>query len=106
MNKSFIFVGLIAIVSLFSGCAASVSTPLPGFLYTDVRAPLAVTSNSGASKVGTSYATSILGIVASGNAGIDAAAREGGITKIQYVDYHAMNILGVYAKYTVYVYGE
>ena len=106
MNKSIIFVGLIAIALLLMGCAATVSSPLPGFLYTDVQAPLAVTSNSGSSKVGTAEAVSILGFFASGNAGIDAAAKQGGITKIQYVDYHAKNILGIYAKYTVYVYGE
>lgn len=90
---------------IFSSCAM-VKAPLSGFLYTDVKAPLVATSNSGASKVGTSEATSILGWVATGDASIDAAARSAGISKIHHVDEQSTNILGIIAKYKVYVYGE
>ncbi len=51
-------------------------------------------------------ATSVLGIYASGDASIDAAAKSAGITKIHHVDEQSTNILGFFAKYTVYVYGE
>ena len=92
-------------VALMSSCAM-VKGPLNGSLYTSVKAPVAVTSNSGSTKVGTSSATSVLGIVATGDASIDAAAKSAGITKIHHVDEEGMSILGLFAKYTVYVYGE
>jgi hypothetical protein len=76
------------------------------FLYTSMKNPHSVTSNAGASKVGTSEAMSILGIVATGDASIDAAAKAAGITKIHHVDEEATAILGIIAKYKIYVYGE
>lgn len=97
---------LFAMVVLLSSCGAFVQAPLVGGLYTDVKAPLAVTSNEGSSKVGSAEATSILGLVATGDASIDAAAKSAGITKIHHVDYYSTNILGIYATFTVLVYGE
>lgn len=102
MKKLFM---LIVLAGFLSGCAF-VTAPTIGALYTDVKAPLAVTSNEGSSKVGTGQATSILGIVATGDASIETIAKSAGITKIHHVDYQAMSILGLYAKYTVFVYGE
>jgi hypothetical protein len=90
---------------LLTGCA-SVKSPVSGFVYTDIQAGEGATSNVGASKVGQSEATSILGWVATGDASIDAAAKSAGITKIHHVDYKAKSILGFYAKYTTVVYGE
>ncbi|NCB07156.1 MAG: hypothetical protein EOM73_03215, partial [Bacteroidia bacterium] len=68
--------------------------------------PVTATSNSISTKVGSAEATSILGIVATGDASIDAAAKSGGITKIHHVDEQSTSILGFFAKYKVYVYGE
>lgn len=98
---------LIILVSvvLLSSCAA-VKAPVLGLLYTDVKAPLAATSNSNSSKVGTAEATSILGLVATGDASIEAAAKSAGITKIHHVDEHSTSILGIISTYKVIVYGE
>lgn len=90
---------------LLSSCAF-VKTPVVGTLYTDVKAPLTATSNENSTKVGTAEAQSILGIVATGDASIEAAAKSADITKIHHVDEHSTNILGLYATYKVYVYGE
>jgi hypothetical protein len=90
---------------LLTGCA-SVKSPVSGFVYTDIQAGEGATSNAGASKIGQSEATSILGWVATGDASIDKAAKSAGITKIHHVDYKAKSILGFYAKYTTVVYGE
>jgi hypothetical protein len=90
---------------IFTGCAA-VKSPLSGVWYTDVKAPLIATSNANSTKVGTAQATSILGLFASGDASIDAAAKSAGITKIHHVDEHSTSVLGIFAKYKVYVYGE
>jgi hypothetical protein len=81
-------------------------SPVAGGLYTDVKAPVTATANPTYSKVGTASCSSILGIIGTGDASIEAAAKNGGITKIHHVDYRSTSILGIYAKYTVYVYGE
>lgn len=97
--------GLIIIAGFLSSCAF-VSTPLTGFIYTDVKGPLAVTDNTGSSKVGTGKMQSILGIVATGDASIETAAKSAGITKIHHVDYHSTGVIGIIASFTVIVYGE
>ncbi len=96
---------LLTLTFALSSCSF-VAAPVVGGIYTDVKAPLAATSNPVASKVGTAEATSILGIVATGDASIQAAAQKAGITRISHVDYQAYSILGIFAKFTVYVYGE
>jgi hypothetical protein len=87
------------------GCATVVG-PVKGCFYTDLKAPVTATSNTGSAKVGTGECTSILGLVATGDCSIAAAMKNGTITKIQHIDHDAMNILGIYAKYTITVYGE
>lgn len=91
---------------LMSGCAAYVISPVTGGFYTDVKIPGAVTSNDSYSKSGTAEMTSILGFVAYGDASISAAMKNGGITKVHHTDYQAFSVLGLYAKFTVIVYGE
>jgi hypothetical protein len=97
--------GLIIIAGFLSSCAF-VATPVSGFIYTDVKGPIAVTDNTGSSKVGTGKMQSILGWVATGDASIEAAAKSAGITKIHHVDYQSTSILGIIASFTVIVYGE
>lgn len=87
------------------GCAM-VGAPVNGFIYTDLKAPVTATSNTGTAKVGIGECTSILGWVGTGDCSIDAAMKNGNITKIHHVDHDAMSVLGIYAKYTIRVYGE
>ncbi len=105
IKKMKTLVALVAVVAMMSSCAM-VSSPLIGAYYTDVKSPVAVTGNSGSSKVGKAEAKSILGIIATGDASVQAAAQSAGIKKIHHVDQHATSILGIIASYTVYVYGE
>lgn len=105
--KHFKLLLAIAVIAFFfSGCGAYVQSPVSGYAYTEVKAPLTATSNTQSSKVGTAEATSILGIVAQGDASIEAAIQSAGITEIHHIDYEANSILGLYATYTIYVYGE
>ena len=87
-------------------CTGCVKSPLIGGAYTDVRDGFAVTGNAGSSKVGTAEAKGYVGLVALGDASIQAAARDAGITRIHHVDYQAKPYVGVYTIYTVIVYGE
>jgi hypothetical protein len=90
---------------ILSSCA-TVRSPLTGTFFSDVKSPLLATSNSNSSKVGTAEAKSYLGVIAIGDASIDAAAKSAGITKIHHVDEQAISIMGVIATYKIFVYGE
>ena len=105
MKKLIASASLIAFTVFFTGCA----TPFPiGAAFTDVELPIMATSipSSSSTKKGTSSCESFLGLIAVGEASIQEAAEEGGITKITHIDWHAKNVLGVYGIYTVTVYGE
>lgn len=101
MKKLYLLLGFVVLIT---GCA----TVLPqGAFYTEVSLPSSAASGDlSYTKVGTAQATSILGLVATGDASIEAAALNGGIKKVKYVDYHAKNILGIYGEYTTTVYGD
>lgn len=91
---------------VLSGCATAMA-PVNGFLYSNVIGPVAVTGSADTpTKVGRSHARSIFGLYATGDASIDTAARNGGITKIHHVDHESQVILGVIADYTTIVYGN
>ncbi|MEW6744652.1 MAG: TRL-like family protein [Planctomycetota bacterium] len=90
---------------LCTGCAM-VATPVAGFLYMDVKGPITATENTAGDKVGEATATTILGWVATGDASIDTAASNGGISEIKTVDHHSWQILGIYGKFTTRVTGK
>ena len=105
MKKLLTAIAITAAVAL-TGCATS--TPV-GSLYTQVKLPVAVTQAQAAStklKVGKAECKSILGLVATGDASIDTAAKNAGITTIHHVDWEAENILGIIGTYRCVVYGE
>lgn len=41
-----------------------------------------------------------------GKAGVDEAAKAGGLKTVHYADYELFNVLGLYQRVTVYAYGE
>jgi hypothetical protein len=98
-------------VTMMTGCGALVACGSGGLLYQDTRVPLSDASYRGpsaatAAKKGEASYTSILGIIATGDASLKAAMENGGITKVHHVDQQVTNILGVLATYKVIVYGE
>ena len=92
-------------LAFIAGCA-TVASQVTGSIYTDVKAPLSAASNTGGSKIGSSTASSLLGLFAMGDASIETASKNGGIKKVQHVDYHSTSILGIYSTFTVMVYGQ
>ncbi len=106
MRRTLPLLALVFAAASFSGCT-SIPTPYGpiGAISLDVQGPFAVTSNSASSKVGRSESTSVLGF-AFGNASIAEAQRNGGISTIHHIDYEVTNILFLYTKYTLVVYGE
>jgi hypothetical protein len=97
-----------ACIGMFmTGCAAN---PFFGLAVTKVHAPtinLTTPVNATAStKVGEAYCKNFLGLVALGDASLDAAMKNGGITRIHHVDCKYEVYLGVYSKFTIIAYGE
>lgn len=97
---------LLASLSLLGGCAA-VTSPVTGLIYSNISAPLMATpADEQPQRVGRASVRSVLGLIATGDASINTAARNGGIREIHYVDYESQNFFGVLAEYTVVVYGN
>lgn len=98
----------LSILSLIIVAASGCATSFPvGGLYTDVSLPVEATGAAGrASKVGTAECKSILTLVATGDCSIEAAKKQGGVTTVDHVDWHAENILGIIGNYKVTVYGN
>ena len=109
-GSSVLFVSAIAAMVLsLTGCIRAPFVPPTGVAFTQFGAPLDVdfqnTDMSGMKK-GTAETISILGLFATGDASSKAAAENGQISKIVHADYEYFNILGIFQKTTVIVYGK
>ena len=106
MNKTLIASTVGAMSLLLGGCLCAPFEPPLG-LVSVVKAPLSTEGNwEMGNKRGESSSISILGIAAVGDCSISTAAEAGGVKKVNHVDYEYRNILGIYQKATVIVYGE
>lgn len=89
-----------------AGCLSAPFQP-PSGLISVTTAPLSTEGNwDVGSKKGEASSFSVLGLYASGDCSIATAARNGGLTKIGHVDYKYDNVIGIWQKATVIVYGE
>lgn len=99
---------LTLILLTLSACAAGY-IPLGGVpfgvLYTGGK--MGVQAGSGPeTKTGKACVVSILGLVSTGDASIEAAKAAGGITEVTNINYEAKNILGIYSTGCVVVTGR
>jgi len=92
-----------ALFLFFSACTHA---PVMGVLITSVTSGKAVTAQPAGTRVGESCASSILGLIATGDASIDTARKAGGITAIHSVDVSDLSILGLYASHCTIVRGK
>jgi hypothetical protein len=94
---------------LLAAVAAAALLVAPGCVYANIRVPLdedLSTTRLGA-KTGRASNQQVLGLVAWGDAGTQAAAENGGITTINHADLEILNVLWfVYSKETTIVYGD
>ena len=95
-RKSLLAVALVLLGFSALGCQG-VYSPALGGLWMDVKGPIDAGERVGA-KEGQACAKSILGMFATGDASIKAAAANGGITRIDSVDHHStwMVVMGEY----------
>lgn len=104
MKKTLVLIPAAAALFM-AGCASSI--PM-GTVYTDVKLPVSATANVDTSnlQVGRSTCKSFVGVVAVGDASIEAAKKNGGIKKVVFVDWKAKSTLGIVGEYECIVYGE
>ena len=100
--RSMLFSGAIATALLASGCVYS---EVGGAIYTDVKGPLQASQPTATGKTGTACSNSILGLIAMGDASIESAKRNGGITKVTSVDHHSRWLV-VWGEFCTIVTGE
>ncbi len=106
MKKWICVLGLVGVVALMSGCYTMPNAPVMAPIVVDEKGPVAGFSNdTAATKVGKAEAEGIL-IFATGDASIQAAANNGGISEIHHVDSEVLNVLGIYSRNQTIVYGE
>lgn len=96
-----------AVVALTLASCSTITTGSGiGMLYTGVTEGQIATSNEVGTKVGESSTIGVLGLVSIGDASIQKAAKQAGISKISHVDVKKTSVLGLFASYKTIVYGE
>ena len=106
MKRLLTLVTALVMAAMLGGCAMTIG-PVTGVAYTNAKYPwMATGSPKEPTRVGRATVRSFFGFIATGDASIQTAAQNGGITEIHHVDYEAQNIFGVLADFTVVVYGN
>jgi len=98
---------LVGLTSLASGCAMATggNGSVNGLIYSGYKMGGNVGSGQG-TKTGEACASSILGLIAVGDASLTAAKTAGGITQVAHVDHDDFGILGLYASSCTIVVGQ
>lgn len=100
------FAAAVLALTALNGCA--MATGGNGFamggVYSGYKSPGQV-GTAAAAKTGEACVSSILGVVATGDASIEAAKKAGGITQVSHVDHEQFAVLGVYATSCTIVHG-
>jgi hypothetical protein len=104
-RRTLLVVALIAaiIVSLGTGCVQSPTGP--GIIYMNVKGPLGPAGGTATPKVGKSCARVVLALFAWGDASIETAKRNGGITEVTTLDHTSFNLLG-FGSFCTVVHGS
>jgi hypothetical protein len=103
MRNKVLNLALVLLTSLsLSGCA---------MLYNDLKTPLpslGITADTQArTSVGKASCASYVWVVSTGDCSVEAAMKNGGITKVHHVDAEVQSyVFGIYTKFTTVVYGE
>lgn len=95
---------------LSTSCVSYYAPVMPpaGGLFTKIGAPLDTNAQQTptGNRIGRASSSSVLGMFAFGDCSTNAAVQNGGLTKVEYLDYEYFNLLFVYQKFTVNAYGE
>ncbi|MGA7121254.1 MAG: TRL-like family protein [Polyangiaceae bacterium] len=103
MKRMLMVVAAAAGLTTLSGCASFAG--LTGEVYSGYVLGASAGAGSG-TKTGEACAMSILGVVAIGDASIDLAKSNGGVSQVASVDHKVFSILGIYANVCTVVHGS
>ena len=114
-TKLLVIVAVASSTLLLTGCVSNMfpGGPTPaGVIVTSVTSPaqaltVATDPTAGSQKTGTASGSAFLGLFAFGDAGIDAAMKNGSITKVHHVDHQVNSFLfGFWLQTTTIVHGD
>jgi hypothetical protein len=97
-------ISLSVAVMFVGGCLAY--TPVMGVLVTAAQGPITATTYDQSARTGNSCAYSVMGLVAWGDASINAAKNAGQIKQVASVDFETFNLLGIYGSFCTVVRGN
>lgn len=107
--KTVVMLMVVAVVAIgLAGCYSTPIMPPSGWIYSSIKAPLDpnLSQTTLGPKMGSAETQSVFGMVATGDCSIKTAARNGGIQTVTYADYEYFNMLGVFQRFIVTVYGQ
>ena len=96
---------LVLISFVISGCMI-VATPAMGVIYTELKYGDTATTATATPKEGKACVQSILGWIATGDASVEMAKKNGGIKEVSSVDHTSKNILGIIGEWCTVVKGS
>ena len=105
MKRLMIVLALACVLSMALGCVITPSMGVMSAVMVTKSAGEIGDTDVGMSKTGKSQTEGII-LVAFGDGSIKAACDAGGITRIHHVDTEVLNVIGIYGRKTITVYGE
>jgi len=110
MRKGIVaLVALCSLAVMFTGCAVTPNSAIIAPLNVRQESPVAVGETEDMNienlKMGTAMSEGIL-FIGFGDASIKTAMENGNINTVHHVDSESLNILGIYSRYEVRVYGK
>jgi hypothetical protein len=96
------FLAMLVVVLMLAGCASYMPH---GMLFTGGK--MGAQGGSGAAdKSGKACMNSVLGLVAWGDASLQAAKAAGGVKDVVNIEYEVNNVLGIWGEYCIIVQGR
>jgi len=108
MKKLLAGAAVLASAFVLSGCYVAPVKPAIGSIYASVGAPLDIDAKETpvSSRSGSASSACVLGLVSWGDCSTTAAAQDGGLTRVDHMDYEFFHVLGIYQRFTTVAYGE
>jgi hypothetical protein len=105
MKRTVTLVFLSLMLLALSGCGFIADGPF-GYMYTETETPIALGNAESSEKSGEACVKSFFGMIAVGDASIETAKKNGGISDIYTVNRSNFSVLGMYSKQCTIVRGE
>lgn len=105
MKRAVTLVTISLLVVTLSSCGFIADGPF-GYMYTETETPIALGSAESGEKAGEACVKAFFGMIAVGDASIEAAKKNGGIDDVYTVNKSNFSVLGMFSKQCTIVRGE